>query len=226
MRKASTFFSSAQRERVAQCVVAAEATTSCEIVPIVATSSGRYDRPEDLVGLWFAVPTAILLAIFYPPLLPEAGDWGFAAEFWGPIAALAAGIIVAFLIGAVLAARCAPLRRLFTPRAEMREETAARAKQLYYDHRIHRTATDVGVLIYVSLFERTASVVTGRTIADALGEAFATELCDRLTAGLHQGEPTETLCRVIAEAGSRLSARWPAQADDVNELPDALVLID
>jgi uncharacterized membrane protein len=59
MRRATDLFDQQQRKQVAQAVVEAEANTSCEIVPVVATVSGRYDRPEDIIGLWLAVIAAV-----------------------------------------------------------------------------------------------------------------------------------------------------------------------
>ena len=50
--KPANDFSDEQRRAVAQAVAEAEGKTSAEIVPVVATASGRYDRAEDIVGLW------------------------------------------------------------------------------------------------------------------------------------------------------------------------------
>jgi hypothetical protein len=75
MRKASESVSTEQRERVAAAVSAAEQNSVCEIVPVVATASGRYDRAEDIVGLWCAMlgATAIFLTL---PGSADFGHWG------------------------------------------------------------------------------------------------------------------------------------------------------
>ena len=79
MLSAARFFSDADRKRINECVGTAELKTSAEIVPVVATSSGRYDRAEDLVGLLLGIVLMILTAILWPappissctpPLLP------------------------------------------------------------------------------------------------------------------------------------------------------------
>ena len=41
-----------QKQQINDAVYKAELGTSAEIVPAVVTMSGRYDRPEDIVGLW------------------------------------------------------------------------------------------------------------------------------------------------------------------------------
>ena len=58
MQQASTLFNEEQQQQVERAVQAAEGLTSCEVVPVVATASGRYDRPEDIVGLWLATLAA------------------------------------------------------------------------------------------------------------------------------------------------------------------------
>ena len=55
MKPASSLFNDQARERVNQAIAQAESKTSAEVVPVVATASGRYDRPEDIVGLWLGI---------------------------------------------------------------------------------------------------------------------------------------------------------------------------
>ena len=64
--RASEIFVDADRERVNQAVREAESATSAEILPVVARSSGRYDRPEDIVGLWFAALAMIIVWLVFP----------------------------------------------------------------------------------------------------------------------------------------------------------------
>ena len=52
MTRASQFFTADEKQAIEAAVTRAEARTSAEIVPAVATASGRYDRPEDIAGLW------------------------------------------------------------------------------------------------------------------------------------------------------------------------------
>ena len=110
----------------------------------------------------------------------------------------------------------------------MLEEVAARAQQGFFDKRVHHTSGATGLLVYVSMFEHIAMVLGDQEILDnpGLGQAFLDRLCKKLTDGLHQGNPTDAICEVIAEAGQQLSGPLPRDEGDVNELQDALVLID
>ena len=76
-----------------QAVRDAEAATSAEIVPVVARCSGRYDRPEDIVGLWFAALAMIIVWTVYPLPRAEAGSWDATAPVWQLVALLAGALV-------------------------------------------------------------------------------------------------------------------------------------
>ncbi len=229
MRTASEHFNEEQRKRIDAAVAVAEVETSAEIVPVVATASGRYDRAEDVVGLY--VGLALMVLVFF--LLPsaDAGDdphsFADAPSRWLGALALVAAAVAGFVAGAVIASRVAPLRRLFTPDVQMREEVRRAAREAFFDRRVHHTAGRGGVLVYVSLYERVAAVLADESVTEKLGEAAVVDLVETLTARLRAGgDLTDAICATIDATGDRLAGVLPDAADDVNEIPDALVMID
>ncbi len=225
MRRASEYFSDEQRKTVEQAVVEAERRTSAEIVPVVATASGRYDRPEDIVGLWLAI-LGMIVAWWALPVAPrESGNWGGMSE-WERLLIVIVAAVAGFVIGAVLASHVGWLRLLFTPRRQMRDEVAARAGAVFFDSRVHHTAGDTGLLVYVSLYERMAAVLADRSVLEKLGQDVLDELCVELTRSLHALHPADAISQTIRVAGERLAPVLPRAEDDVNELSDALVVLD
>jgi putative membrane protein len=225
VQRASKLFGGEQRGRIEQAVIDAESKTSCEIVPVVATASGRYDRAEDIIGLWLVIASVAALWCWYPRSSVESGSWdgpSLAVE----LVVLVAVIVAAFIIGVVAGSRVGWLRRLFTPRREMSDEVAARARQVFFDRRVHHTGAGNGLLVYVSLFEHIAVVLGDQTIVDTLGQPFLDELCAKLTSELHAGDPVKAITSTIVTAGARLADAWPRAGDDTNELYDTLVIID
>lgn len=217
-------FTAEDNKRINQAVAEAESKTSAEIVPVVAAVSGRYDRPEDIVGLWVAVAA---LAITWC-VLPEhagPGDWG-AMQAWMHLLLLVLSVVVGFILGAVIGAHVDPLRHLFTPSKQMSDEVLARARQVFFDSRVHHTAGRTGLLIYVSLFERMAAVLADDAVVEKLGQAALDELRDHLAASLRTQSLSDAICGTIAAAGPRLAAVLPQADGDINELPDALVVLD
>ena len=225
MQRASDLFNEQQRKQVEKAVVEAEARTSCEVVPVVATASGRYDRAEDIIGLWLAVFAAITVWLIFPRQSNESGSWD-GMPFYVGLLTMVAGVVVAFIAGVVAGNRIGWLRRLFTPRNQMLEEVSARAREIFFDKRVHHTSSATGMLIYISLFEHMAVVLGDQEVLNNLGQTSLDQLCQQLNEGLRQGHSSDAICRVIAEAGRQLSGPLPRANKNVNELPDALILID
>lgn len=225
MPSASQLFNDAHRQRVNESVRLGESRTSAEIVPVVATTSGRYDRAEDLAGLWFGVLLMIPVVIFWPaPHQADAGSWGGSSPVWF-IIRLVVAVVIGFIAGAVISSRVAWLRRLFTPRIQMTDEVNQAARGVFFDNRVHHTQGGGGVLIYVSLFEHVAVILADRHVIDTIGQPVIDELCSLLTRQLSAVGPIEAICETVQAVGQRLSIAMPRAKDDVNELPDALVTI-
>ena len=224
MRKASEIISAEQRARIESAVSAAESRTCCEIVPVVATVSGRYDRAEDLVGLWCAIIGAVV-AFLTLPGHTDAGRWG-GIPMWGQVVLLAIVMLLCFVAGATIAERLHGVRRLFTPRQQMQEEVNLRARELFFDRRVHHTTGASGLLIFVSLYERMAVVLGDRSVVEALGQTFCENLCQRLTTSLRSEDVAAAICDTIQHAATSLESALPRMEHDVNELPDTLVLLD
>jgi putative membrane protein len=225
MQRLQDLFDIDQRTKIETSVAQAEARTSCEIVPVVASSSGRYDRAEDILGLWLATIVACSAWWFFPRVSYESGSWSGSTTALS-LAGLIVAIIGAFLAGAYLGARIDWIRRLFTPQKLMQDEVSARARQVFFDQRIHHTRSESGILLYVSLLERTAVILGDQQVMDKLGQPFLDELCKILTDHLRHGDIADALCHVISEAGQRLSKPFPRLSDDINELQNTLILMD
>ncbi len=227
MQRASSLFSESDRLRLNSSVRLAELRTSAEIVPVVATASGRYDRAEDLIGLWLGVLLMIAVSVIWPRQAgsEEAGSWGPDPAIM-QIVKLTVSVLAGFLLGAISGARLSWLRRLFTPTLQMTDEVRRAAQAVFFDQRIHHTQSGGGLLIYVSLFEHTAVILADRQILAALGQPVLDELCRSLTEQIRKRNLTEAICHTIQVAGNKLASVMPREQDDVNELSDALVMMD
>lgn len=227
MLSAAKCFSEADRKRINECIGAAESKTSAEIVPVVATTSGRYDRAEDLVGLWLGIILMIMTALLWPvaPVSLESGSWDKDPSLL-QVGKLIIAMLAGFTMGVAVASRLPALRRLVTPGRQMREEVQLSAQAIFFDKRIHHTASGSGMLIYVSLFEHVAVILGDQQVLSALGQATLDELCSSLTMQLKQGSVRDAICKTIEAASEKLSTALPRQASDINELPDSLITID
>lgn len=225
MHNAKTFFSVEQAREIELAVTKAESQTACEIVPVVATQSGRYDRAEDLVGTSLALLVGSLFWWFNPRTIPEPGDWEAASNAWG-LLLFAGSMGVMFILGTMLASQTAWLRRIFIPAKQIQQEVAQRARETFFDQRVHHTESSTGLMIYISLFERKVIILADQPVLEKTGQPFLDELCETLVDGIREENTTHVFCAVIQQAGDVLAEVLPRVQNDTNELDNALVLID
>ncbi|EAT09914.1 TPM domain-containing protein [Sphingobium sp. 10 DY56-G10] len=211
---------------VSAAVAEAEAHTSGEIVTIVARRSDSYHD----VGLsWAAAAVFIALALMaaFPAQLRAflsmlLLDWEHELADWKLLTGLLGLLILKFLIVRYLLA-IMPLRMLVTPKATKARRVRRRAILLFRTAAEARTRGRTGVLLYISLDEHRAELVTDRAInekvsPDAWGDAMAT-----LVDALRQDRAGEGLAAAVTQVGAVLALHFPRATDDINELPDRLI---
>jgi putative membrane protein len=226
MRRASRFFSDDERRLVEEAVALAELRTSGEIVPVVATASGRYDRAEDLFGV--LVSLGLVAACWLPlqRLAAVEGAWGDRSTWLLGLVPVLLLVLVGFLAGAVLATVVPSLRLPFISRAEIEGEVDRAACAAFHEFRVRRTDKATGILIYLSLFERTVRVLGDDAINDKLEQEQWTEVCDLVVAGIRGKRSAQGLKDAILKCGDLLADHFPIKPGDRNELGNELRLID
>ena len=224
MNKAGTLFNRQQRQLVADAVAEAEKDTAGEIVPVVATMSGRYDRAEDLFGLLLGLLALAVAWILFQDTTEAA--WVDAHTPTLGLAALIGIVVAGFLAGAVLATRFPVLRLPFIPAQEMREEVERRALESFQRYRIRTTRGGTGVLIYVSLYEHMVRVVGDDAVMEKVSQEDWEDICRLVVDGMKANRAAEGLMQAIHKSGELLTRHFPIRPGDHNELSNELILID
>jgi len=214
------------RDLVTAAVTAAEAKSDGEIVTIVAEQSDAYHD----VGLHYAVLAMLLVPVIWG-LLPRAVvDWGLSLIL-GWNYQLARGTLMTILFvklaGAFLIVRYAlawmPLRMALTPRATKARRVRRRALQYFHVGAERRTVGRTGVLLYLSLAERRAEIVTDEAIASKVAPAVWGDAMAALIAEVKAGRPGHGMAETVRQIGDVLAEHFPKSSTDRNELPDRLV---
>jgi putative membrane protein len=224
--KASALLSDTDRGRVEAAIRAAEAKTSGELVVVLATRSGRYDRGEDLFGVVCAAALVSLGWWLWQGTEPRTGDW---VSGWAPAMGLGTVLgclVLGFVLGTFLATVFPTLGMLFVPRREMLEEVERAAALAFQRFRVRGTDQGTGILIYCTLLERMAWVVGDATIAAQLEPAAWFNVRDAVVDGFRARTPAAGLCTAVERAGELLAQHFPLKAGDRNELPDTLRFVD
>ena len=93
-----------------------------------------------------------------------------------------------------------------------------RAAMVFETLAMHKTALRNGVLVYLATEDRKLAILGDSGINAVVPEGFWNEVKDTVIAGLAAGNPSEGLASGIRLAGQQLSAHFPLEANDINEL--------
>lgn len=224
MLKASEYFTKDQQTAVEASIAEAETKTSCEFVTVIASASGRYDRGEDIAGIWLGSIFMVIAWVVWPIQQSSEGTWEASSNVFHYAGWLAA-LLLGFIIGAIVSSRVGKMRLLFTPRQEQVEEVESKAKQAFFDQRVHRTDGGTGVLVYISLFEQMVTILTDETVKQHLSDDEVSTHCTTISKSLAHSS-SEGLVSVLTKLGDHLAKPMPCASDDINELGNAIIFMD
>jgi putative membrane protein len=207
------FISENEKARIVESVKKAEKTTTGEIVPMIVSSSGEYPLSCVIGALAVSIPLSMVGAYFAGPLFHMG-----MRDMWVFLGLETALFIVSYL----LVKNVLWLRRIFTSRSEVEEEVRRSAIANFYLNGLYRTRDETGVLIFISIFERTVWVLGDRGINEKVGTEAWNELVSIITEGIRNRKQSDAICRAVERAGEILSAHFPIKPDDTDELPDLI----
>jgi len=204
----NTLFSAGEEKRISDAITAAEKKTSGEIVAVVAHKSGAY----------FYVPflAASLVALLVP--------WPFIYLTWRTVQWIY--LIQLLTFAAVFALFLDTKRRQWlVPTPVKRAQVHDRALEQFMVQNLRTTEGRTGVLIFVSLAERSAEIIAERAIHKAVPEGTWQQIVDRLTSDIGAGKAAEGFVTAINECGKHLAQHFPPGSHDANELPNHLIVL-
>ncbi|MFN3849255.1 MAG: TPM domain-containing protein [Spirosomataceae bacterium] len=95
-----------------------------------------------------------------------------------------------------------------------------RAKELFFQLNLNKTAQQNGVLFYLAHGDRKFAVLGDAGIDKVVPADFWESTKDTLKSYFSQNQMVEGLCEGIKIAGEQLKKYFPYQSDDVNEISD------
>jgi putative membrane protein len=121
---------------------------------------------------------------------------------------------------ALLAVFVPPFARLFLSPARRDLEVRQYAQSLFLAREVFRTEGRNGVLILISLFERTTQILPDTGLHPRLGDADWDRVVARMTPLLRDSRPSRALEEGLAALESLLLEKGFQPGDGRNELPD------
>jgi putative membrane protein len=226
MTRASKFLSDQDKASVERAIAEAEKQTSAEIMVVVATRSGRYDRAEDFFGVLLALLAVAGAWTLWQGLHPASGDWSSGHELAIGLLPVLGLVVFWFLVGVGLATRFPILAKPFVARAQFEAEVRRRGFEAFHLFRMGRTKGRNGVLIYVSLVERMAWVVGDDAVTEALPQTTWEGATRAIGEGFSTGKHADGLAQAVKLCADALAPKFPRAADDRDEIPNTVKVLD
>lgn len=191
-------------ESLGVCVNEIEKNTNAELVIVVQGRSGQYAHADFLFG--FLLAFAGLLFLLFSPFEFQ--------HYW-----VAIDVALLFAAGSYLSSKTRFIRRLLTTEKFRGEAARARAAALFYETGIANTSAELGVLIFLSLFERRLELIADRGVLKAVPALEWNECMFELHEAGRRPEFT-TVLAALNNLGGVLAKHLPATGENPNELPD------
>jgi putative membrane protein len=196
------------RERISAAIRAAEATTSGEIVCVLAQTS------SDTTAL------PILLAAVVAVALP----WLLVALTAFSVHRILLLQTAVFFVLAILLS-LPRVRVALLPRAARRAAAYRAATEQFHIRGVSRKKDRSGILIFVSLAERYARIIADEGIVARVPQSEWQGAVDLLVAHMRAGRMADGFIAAIEACGLVLTASFPRTETSRDELPDRIYVI-
>lgn len=219
---AQQFLQEQDLEKIEKAVADAELLTAAEIVPMVVRSSMQTH--------WVRLYLSFMICVSF---IAAGGlrvmDHYFEYHAWildlglDHLAGVVVSLAVAYVIAGFLEKIPAVVRLLAPDRMES-QAVWERAVREFYTSRIQQTRGRTGVLLFFSLLERKAVVLTDESIAKAIDNSVWDKLIVDVVSAKKQGRLGEGLVQKITQCGDLLKESFPRDPAHPNELSNFLII--
>ncbi|MCJ7603193.1 MAG: TPM domain-containing protein [Desulfobulbaceae bacterium] len=207
--KAETFFTEADKKRIADAVRAVERRTAGEVAVMVVDQSDAYPEGQILAGGLIGS----LLALAATELFWSGALWVFV------VSALVLTALCGWLVHYL-----PEVKRFFTPNDRLELQVQDRALTAFYEKGLYKTRDESGVLFFISLFEHKVWVLADKGIYEKIRQETLQAYARDIAAGIKDGNAADMLCQAIADVGELLARHFPVKPDDINELSNEVII--
>jgi len=217
--------SPAQMREIADTVAEAEKKTTGEIALAVVYQSDSYAFVELFIAFCAAFLSFFILFLCSAPIwnLLERTVW-----FPSPtqLTAVIGGGAATVVFIVYLLVNIPAIDRLIIPNTLKNRRVYARALQHFVESGVYRTTEHSGVLIFVSVLERKVFVIADSGVAAKVAQTEWDGICKIMTGGLKEHQAAHAFISAVKECGKILQEYFPNKAENPNELPDGLVILE
>ena len=220
------YLSAEEHKLVSDAVGEAEATTSGEIVTVLADRSDGY---SDVIHVYCAAIAFTMMSLFaaFPAPFLNFWDWiiGGWGQSWsrGELASMTIVLGLLAYVAGLLIFMWEPLKFALLPGPVKSARVHAQAIKHFKVGAEGRTTGHTSVLIYLSMREHRAEIVADESIASKVSaDVWGVAMVDML-GEIKRGRVAEGMACGVRDVGIVLAEHFPRGEDDENELPDRLI---
>ena len=234
--KSETFFTETEKNNIENTIKEAELKTSGEIVAMVVDKSSEYSDTDFTGSIFLAAIISIIPAqIFFNysdfilrKLIPAMNWFNEIHDSTRFMTGLTFFILLTMVLHLPIKAmfnKLSFLKRLFITNKKMIEKVEDKAFRGFYRYGLNKTKDATGVLFFISIFEKRVHVLADEGIYSKIKQEELDKYAASISKGIASGNSANALCKAIKDAGEELAIYFPIQKDDVNELPDAVIVV-
>lgn len=198
-----------------------------KILPVVCESSSRYERAEEMMGLWAVALGLAMLWLFFAEAPAGTGKiWTFASGVWKwGLFPILLTVAAGFIAGSCMVHYLVWLRRLFITKKQMDTAVQTQARIVFNDNFVRFRNEDQSVLlIYLSLYERSVLVLQDEMARTKLSSEQIETVRDLVLKGLEARQPAEGL-RAGIDGAKKLLGAYCSPAATPPDSPPLMVQV-
>ena len=199
------YFNESFKTELQEVIAEIEEQSLVEIVGIVKPRSASYAD----VPLWWGLATLFATFSFLMFTHFLVGD-----------DALYAYTLVSFFLGMSLPLAIKPLLRLFISKTVMARKVEIMARAFFQKAGIRHTQDEIGVLFYISYFERQVFILADRGAKSELPLEEWEAMEARFQTIFEADDPAKQFLTELRNTAATFAAYIPPVENDINELPD------
>jgi putative membrane protein len=200
-------FNDAFKSKLYKTIEDIEKNSLVEIVTVIRANSGKYRD----VSLWFSVGFMFLCSAFFMFSYLEFDVY----LIW-------ISTFVAFIIGFLCIELIKPFKRIFISKKRMQKNTDIYGRAVFQKGGIRFTEKRIGVLFYVSVFEKRVQILPDRGAFTSVPGEFWTKMENDFQSIFSSKDQGEALILELEKTKQIFADYILPVENDINELPDNL----
>ncbi len=212
-------------KNIQEAVKEAEQKTSGEIALALTSESHDYAFYELMVSVVFGALVFLIMLFFHDPIISLIDKLFWELEAWQVIGIY--GFVSFAAIGIVYILTNIPaIDRIIIPKKARRSAVYQRALRHFVESGVYATKDHNGILIFISLMEHEVCIIADEGIIKKITQDKLDILAQELAGGIRRKELSSSLLSCISSCGNMLETHFPVTKDDINELPDGLIILE